>query len=224
MMNNKEKIARRVALEFRDGDLVNLGAGLPGLAAQYLDKDITVFMQTENGIVGAGPYDGSEPVDPYRTDASENQVSIVPGGCAVDSCTSFGIIRGGHLQYTVLGTFQVDEEGSLANWIVSGGKFVGMGGAMDLVSGAKTVIVATEHCDKNGNPKILKKCTFPLTGRRCVKTIITELCYLSVTSDGLVMREIAPGVTAEEVIAKTEASLIIDKENLRIMSFEKRSV
>jgi 3-oxoacid CoA-transferase B subunit len=218
-MTSKEKIARRVALEFTDGDLVNLGAGLPGLVTQYLDKSKTIYIHAENGIVGAGPNDESEPPDPFRTDAGENPVSIVPGGAIVDSCTSFGIIRGGHLACTVLGTLQVDSEGTIANWLIPGGKIVGMGGAMDLVAGAKRVIVATEHCDKNGNPKILKKCTFPVTGSKVVDLIVTELCCIKVSPQGLVLKETAPGVTVEEVRQKTGAPLTVDKD-LCEMRFE----
>lgn len=212
-MNSKEIIAKRVAQEFKDGDVVNLGAGIPGLVAKYLPEDARIYLQSENGIVGAGPNDPNIPPDPFRTDASENPVSIIPGGAIVDSCTAFGIVRGGHLTATVLGTMQVDGEGSIANWMVPGGKFAGMGGAMDLVEGAKRVIVATEHCSKDGQPKILKKCTFPLTGYGVVNTIVTELAYISVTDRGLVLEEVAPGVAVEEVIQKTEAQLIIS-ENL----------
>lgn len=211
-MNSKELIARRIAKEFNDGDLVNLGAGLPGLIGEFLPKDRRIYLQAENGIVGAGPNDPNAPADPFRTDASENPVSIVPGGCIVDSCTGFGLVRGGHLTATVLGTMQVDAEGSIANWMVPGGKFAGMGGAMDLVAGAKRVIVATEHCSKDGKPKILKKCTFPLTGYKVVSTIVTELAYIEVTDEGLVLKEVGPGVTIEEVVAKTEAPLIISPD------------
>jgi acetate CoA/acetoacetate CoA-transferase beta subunit len=218
-MTPKEKIARRVAKEFNDGDLVNLGAGIPGLATQYLDKNKKIFLHAENGIVGAGPNDESLPPDPFRTDAGENPVSILPGGAIVDSCTSFGLIRGGHLACTVLGTLQVDAEGNIANWVVPGGKLVGMGGAMDLVSGAKRVIVATEHCDKNGGPKILEQCTFPLTGGKVVDMIITELCCFAVTADGLVLNEIAEGVTVDELKQKTGAPFKVS-ENLRAMSFD----
>lgn len=209
-MNNREFIARRVAQEFKDGDLVNLGVGIPALVREFIPKDITVYLQAENGIVGIGPDDPSLPRDLFRTDASENFVSIIPGGCIVDSCTGFGLVRGRHLAATVLGTMQVDSEGSIANWMVPGGKVVGMGGAMDLVIGAKRVIVATEHCTKDGEPKILKKCTFPLTGYKVVNTIVTELAYIVVTKKGLVLKEIAPGIKIQEVIEKTDAPLIID--------------
>lgn len=208
-MNSKELIARRVAKEFQEGDLVNLGAGLPGMVGEFLPKDKRIYLHAENGIVGTGTNDPSLPPDPFRTDASENPVSIIPGGSIVDSCTGFGLVRGGHLTATVLGTMQVDSEGSIANWMVPGGKFAGMGGAMDLVTGAKRVIVATEHCSKDGSSKILKKCTFPLTGYKVVSTIVTELAYIEVTAEGLVLKEVGPGVTVDEVVAKTEAPLII---------------
>lgn len=211
-MNSKELIARRIAKEFKDNDLVNLGAGLPGLVGKFLPEGHRIYLHAENGIVGAGPDDPTLPPDPFRTDASENPVTIIPGGAIVDSCTSFGIVRGGHLTATVLGTMQVDAEGSIANWMVPGGKFAGVGGAMDLVSGSKRVIVATEHCSKDGKSKILKKCTFPLTGYKVVSTIVTELAYIDVTPQGLVLKEVAPGVSIEEVVAKTEAPLIISPD------------
>lgn len=217
-MTTKERIARRVALEFMDGDLVNLGAGLPGLAAQYLPRGRQIYMQSENGIVGAGPNDPALPYDPFRTDASENPVSILPGGSIVDSCTSFGIIRGGHLAATVLGTLQVDQQGNIANWIVPGGKLVGMGGAMDLVTGARRVIVATEHCNKSGESKIMAKCSFPITGAGCVDRIITELAVFDVTEAGLVLRERAEGVTVEGIYTKTEAEFTVDEE-LKIIGY-----
>lgn len=211
-MKGRELIARRIAKEFKDGDLVNLGAGVPGLVVNYLSDDITVYLHAENGIVGFGPDDSSLPRDLFRTDAAETRVSIIPGGAIVDAATGFGIVRGGHLTATVLGTMQVDQEGSIANWMVPGGKFAGMGGAMDLVSGAKRVIVATDHCSKDGSPKILEKCTFPLTGYKCVSTIVTDLAYIEVTVEGLVLKEIAPGVTVEEIIKKTGAKLIVSPD------------
>lgn len=211
-MDSKELIAKRIAKEFQEGDLVNLGAGLPGLIFNFLPKDKRIYIHAENGIVGAGTNDPSLPPDPFRTDAGENPVSIIPGGCIVDSCTGFGLVRGGHLTATVLGTMQVDAEGSIANWMVPGGKFAGMGGAMDLVAGAKKVIVATEHCSKDGKSKILKKCTFPLTGYKVVSTIVTELAYIAVTAEGLVLKELGPGVTIDEVVEKTETPLIISPD------------
>lgn len=211
-MSAKELIAKRVAQEFKDGDVVNLGAGLPALVSDYLPKNIRIILHAENGIVGAGPKDPNIPLDEYdvfSTDASEKPVTIIPGGCIVDSATSFGIVRGGHLDATVLGTMQVDADGNIANWLVPGGKMAGMGGAMDLVTGAKRIIVATEHCDRKGNPKILKKCTFPLTGMRVVNSIFTELAYLEVTPYGLMLMETAPKVSVEEIQSKTEPTLLI---------------
>ena len=208
-MNSKELIARRIAKEFFSGNVVNLGAGVPQLVANYLDKGVFVWLHAENGIMGMGKADPTLPPDRFRTDAGEMPISIVPGGAVIDSATSFGIIRGGHLDATVLGTMQVDAEGSIANWMVPGGKFAGPGGAMDLVSGARRVIVATEHCSRDGKPKIVKKCTFPLTGYGVVDSIFSELAFIKVTDEGLVLMETAPGVTADEVIAKTGAPLAV---------------
>lgn len=208
-MNAKEVIARRAAREMKDGDVVNLGAGLPGMIAQFLPESLNIFLQTENGIIGAGPKDPKAPDDIYCSDASENLVSIIPGGAVVDSSVSFGIIRGGHVDITVLGCMQADQEGSMANWMIPGGKLVGMGGAMDLVTGAKRVIVVMEHCTKRGEPKVLRKCTYPLTGYGVVDTIITELCYIKVTADGLLVKEIRSGVTVDMLRSQTEADLIV---------------
>lgn len=216
-LTSKDLIAKRIAQEFKDGQLVNLGVGIPGRVPKFLPEDVEVWLQAENGIIGGGPpaVEGDE--DRYFVDASCMHCTILPGGCTFDSSFSFGLIRGGHLAYTVLGAFQVDQEGNLANYVVPGGKLAGMGGAMDLVTGAEKVIVATEHTAKDGSPKILKRCTFPLTGSKVVDIIVTELAYIEVTDKGLVLKEIAPGVTVEEVISKTEAELIIDS-NVKTMS------
>lgn len=208
-MTNKERIAQRAAMELPDGALVNLGAGVPLLCAQFVPKGRQVYLHAENGIVGSCALGGEAAPSRYCFDAGGNGCKYLPGGSTVDSATSFGLIRGGHLAITVLGAMQVDQEGNLANWLVPGGKLAGMGGAMDLVSGAKRVIVATEHCDRNGGPKIVEKCTFPLTGARVVDTIVTELAYIDVTEHGLVLKEIAPGVSVDEVITKTGAPLTI---------------
>lgn len=216
-MTKKEQIAKRIAMDFKDGDLVNLGAGIPVLCAKFVPEGKKVIFQSENGIVGNCPQSEDEPSQRYRFDASGVSCDILPEGAIVDSATSFGLIRGGHLVATVLGAMQVDAQGNLANWMVPGGKLAGMGGAMDLVTGAKRVIVATEHCDRNGAPKIVSKCTFPLTGARVVDTIVTELAYIDVIDDGLILKEIAPGVSVEEVITKTGAKLIIS-ENLKVMN------
>lgn len=207
----RQIIAKRIALDFKDGNLVNLGVGIPGLIPQFLPEDVNVWLHAENGIIGGGPpaEDGKE--DPYLVDASKILCTTLPGGCVFDSSLSFGIIRGGHLDYTVLGALQVDSKGNLANWIVPGGKLAGMGGAMDLVTGAKKVIVATDHCSRDGKPKLLKECTFPLTGVNVVDYIVTELAYIEVTKEGLLLRELAPGVSIDEVVKKTEADLIISK-------------
>ncbi len=210
-LSPKEIIAKRVAQEFKDNQLVNLGVGIPGLVPNFLPENVEVWLQAENGIIGGGPPAKEGQADPYFVDASKLFCTMLPGGCTFDSTVSFGLIRGGHLDYTVLGALQVDEKGNLANWIVPGGKLAGMGGAMDLVTGAKKVIVATEHTSRDGKSKILKECTFPLTGKEVVDYIVTEKAFIEVTPDGLVLKEIAPGVTVEEIIAITEASLIIDR-------------
>lgn len=209
-MTNKEFIAARIAKEFKTGSVINLGAGLPGMATRFLDDSVKIYLQAENGIVGFGPHDPALPVDPYSTDAGDNPVSINKGGAIVDSATSFGIVRGGHLDLSVLGALQVDEEGSIANWLVPGGKMAGMGGAMDLVCGAKKVIAVMEHNAKDGSSKFLKKCTYPLTGEKVVSVVITELGFFEIGDKGVVLKEIALGVTVDEIRAKTEAEFIVD--------------
>lgn len=202
-------IAKRIAQEFKDGMLVNLGVGIPTRIPRFLPAGVMVWLESENGIIGFGPPARAGEEDRFFVDASKAFTTILPGGCVFDSALSFGLIRGGHLDYTILGALQVDEEGNLANWIVPGGRLAGMGGAMDLVTGARRVVVATEHCSKDGAAKIMKKCTFPLTGAKVVDVIVTELAFIEVTPGGLVLREVAPGVTVEEVVAKTDARLII---------------
>ena len=211
-MDKKEFIARRVAKELKDGDVVNLGIGLPTMVANYVPEDINVFFQSENGfiVLGPAPEEGKE--DPYIVNAGAQCVTILPGGVFFDSSTSFGIIRGGHVDMTVLGALQVDEKGNLANWMIPGKMVPGMGGAMDLVTGAKKVIVAMEHTVK-GNHKILKECNLPLTAAGEVNLIITEMGVIEVKEEGLVLIEINPEFTVEEVQAATEAKLII-AENL----------
>ncbi len=206
---SRELIAKRVARFFKNGDLVNLGIGLPTLVADYLPEGLEIEFQSENGVVGIGgtPEPGREDKD--ITNAGSQPATIALGGAVVDSAMSFAIIRGGHVDATVLGALEVDGEGSLANWIIPGKLTPGMGGAMDLIAGAKLIIVATEHCTKSGASKILKKCTLPLTAYRKVNFIVTDLAVMEVTSQGLVLRETAPGVTVEEVRSKTEAELII---------------
>ena len=206
---SRERIAKRVARFFRNGDLVNLGIGLPTLVANYLPEGLEIEFQSENGMIGLGsaPAPGEEDKD--ITNAGAQPATVAKGGSCFDSAMSFAVIRGGHVDATVLGALEVDQEGSLANWIVPGKLVPGMGGAMDLVAGASMVIVAMEHCTKSGAPKILKKCTLPLTAYRKVNYIVTELAVLQVVPEGLLLLETAPGVTPEEVQNKTEAALII---------------
>ncbi len=206
-MEAKEIIARRVAREIHPNTLVNLGIGLPSLVANYLPDEVQVFFQAENGVIGLGarPPEGME--DPNLTDAGGGFVTAVPGAASIDSAMSFGLIRGGHLDMTVLGGLQVDERGYLANWMVPGKMVPGMGGAMDLVAGANRVVVAMVHTAK-GNPKIVPECSLPLTAVRRVSLIVTEMAVIEPTADGLVLRERGPGVSVEEIEAATAASLI----------------
>ena len=205
-MDDKVTIAKRVALELRDGNLVNLGIGLPTMVARYIAPGIDVFFQSENGIIGMAPVPEAGMEDEYLTDAGGGFIGAIPGACSLDSCLSFGLIRGGHLDVTVLGGLQVDEEGRLANWMVPRKMVPGMGGAMDLVTGAKRVIVAMTHMAK-GEPKIVSKCSLPLTSVRRVDLVVTELAVIEATDDGLVLKELAPGVTRDRVVAATEAKL-----------------
>ena len=204
----KEFIAKRVARELEDGDVVNLGIGLPTLVANFVPEGVDVLFQSENGFVGLGPAPAEGEEDKDIVNAGGQAVSILPGGMFFDSATSFGIIRGGHVDITVLGALQVDEKGNLANWMIPGKMVPGMGGAMDLVVGAKKVIIAMEHTVK-GNHKILKECNLPLTAAGQVNMIITEMGVMEVTEDGLVLKEINPEFTVDEVQAATEAELII---------------
>ena len=210
-MDAKELIARRVAREIRPGMLVNLGIGLPSMVANFVPAHSGVFFQAENGVIGLGarPPEGME--DPHLTDAGGGFVSAVPGAASIDSAMSFGLIRGGHLDMTVLGGLQVDEAGHLANWMVPGKMVPGMGGAMDLVTGARRVIVAMTHTAK-GEHKIVEACTLPLTSDRCVDLIVTELAVLKPTPEGMVLQELAPGVTVDQVQEATGTRLIVTGE------------
>ena len=212
MSDARSRIPARIAKEFKDGDLVNLGIGLPTKVANYISDDIKVILQSENGFVGLGPTppEGEEDMD--ITNAGEQPVTFKEGAAFFDSATSFAIIRGGHLDATVLGALQVDQNGNLANWMIPG-KFVpGMGGAMDLTVGAKRVIVATTHTTKKGKPKILKECTLPLTAVNEVDLIVTDLAVIEVTEEGLLLKEKAEGVSVEEIIEKTEADLKVSPD------------
>jgi acetate CoA/acetoacetate CoA-transferase beta subunit len=209
MASAKEIIASRVARELKDGELVNLGIGLPTLVPNYLSEDVSIILQSENGFVGLGPV--TDP-DPDLSNAGGVPAGILPGGATFDSFMSFNLIRGGHVDVTVLGALQVDEQGNLANWMVPGKMVPGMGGAMDLVVGARKVIVAMEHCAKDGSAKILKECNLPLTAKGVITMIVTELGVIRVTAQGLVLEETAPGVSAADVIAKTEAKLLVSPD------------
>ncbi len=211
----REVIIKRVAKELKDGDLVNLGIGMPTLVANYIPEGIDILLQSENGYVGLGPTPEPGNEDADIVNAGGQPASVVPGGAFFDSAMSFTIIRGGHLDVTVLGALQVDQEGNLANWMIPGKMVPGMGGAMDLVAGAKKVIIAMEHTAK-GEPKILKKCCLPLTAAGEVDLIVTDMGVIEVTPKGLLLTEIAPETTVEEVINATEAELIIS-ESLKVM-------
>ncbi len=217
--NEREMIACRTAQFFQDGNIVNLGIGMPTQCLDFLPDGVDVWVDTENGAIGlaGAPGEGDEfPVD--IVDAGGNPSKLRVGGCCFDSFTSFGYIRGGHVDITVLGAYEVDGEGSLANWMIPGKAAAGMGGAMDLVSGSKITIVMTMHCDKKGNPKIVQKTEMPLTGWRVVDYVVTELAVIHITPEGPVLEEISENTTVEEVVAKTGAKLIIP-DNVKVMSF-----
>lgn len=216
-MDAREFIVRRVAQEFKSGAVVNLGIGMPTKVANYIPEDIEITLQSENGMVGMGPAPEPGQEDKDLINAGNQPVTCLPGATFFDSAFSFGIIRGGHVDYTVLGALEVDQEGNLANWIIPGKMVPGMGGAMDLVVGAKKVIIAMEHVNRKGEAKILKKCRLPLTAKNQVDMIVTEKCVIEVVSDGLMLTEVAPGLTVEDVQNATEADLIVSPE-LKVMS------
>ena len=210
----REEITKRAAQELQDGYIVNLGIGMPTLVANYIPKGMDVWLQSENGLLGIGPFPTEENIDADLINAGKQTITAITGSASFASSQSFAMIRGGHIDMCILGAMQISQEGDIANWMIPGKMIKGMGGAMDLVAGVKKVVVTMEHCNRKGEPKILKECTLPLTGKACIDMIITDLCVLKMDHQAKRYRltEIAPGVTVEEVVEKTEAELITSDE------------
>lgn len=215
---HRDQIAQRISLEIQDGFTVNLGIGIPTLVANYIPANMSVMLQSENGLLGMGPFPLESEVDPDLINAGKQTITTVPGASYFSSADSFAMIRGGHIDLTVLGAMEVDETGSIANWMVPGKMVKGMGGAMDLVAGAKRVVVAMQHADKDGNSKLRKACQLPLTGVRCVHKIVSDYGVFEITPQGFLMTEIAPDLSPDFVVKATEGQLRVDS-NLKVMKF-----
>lgn len=219
-MLTKEQIARRIAKEVKNGQYINLGIGIPTLVANYIPKNLNVVLQSENGLLGIGSFPTEDKVDPDLINAGKQTITMTPGSALFNSAESFAMIRGGHIHLTILGAMEVSENGDIANWKIPGKMVKGMGGAMDLVASAENIIVAMQHCSKDGQSKLLEKCTLPITGIKCVKKIVSDLALLEISPEGgFILKERAPGVSIEEIQSKTAGKLIIEGE-IPEMTFE----